>query len=107
MAFNNASEDCVGAGFLLETRVRLCRGKSCRKHQGPISKLENVIDDRCRLGTIKCQGFCKGPVAVVERTGERFWFTRLRGKELRRDLDAFVDGGRLSKRLKRRLKKQC
>jgi len=106
MAFNNASEDYVGAGFSLETRVRICSGKACRKHKGRVKKLESVIDDHCRVGTIKCQGFCKGPVAVVERTGERFWFTRLRGNDLRNDLDAFVDGGKLSKRLKRRLKKQ-
>ncbi len=107
MAPPNASEDYLEIPLEIQPRIRICKGKACRKKKGCWEKLEKTMEKSdCRLSTVKCQGYCKGPVAVVERGGERFWFTRLREKADRKDLDAFIGGARLSKRLKRRLKKR-
>ncbi len=105
MSLNNASEDylCPNIGVVLD--VRICTGKSCRKRKGANKKLHKRLGGACETNGVKCQNICKGPVVLVHRDGERFWFRRIQGKKTHQAFLAFLDTGRLSKRLRSHLKK--
>jgi hypothetical protein len=106
MASNHASEDYLCPDVVARPKIRICDGKACRKLSGRAGKLQESVNGHCRVGTIKCQDICKGPVVVVQRAGERYWFSGMQGKRNRMALVAFLDTGKLSKRLRRRLKKR-
>lgn len=105
MPINNASEDYLCPDLEVVPRVRICTGKACRKRKGANQKLHKRIDGSCETDSIKCQKICKGPVVVVRRDGERFWFKRMQGKKTQKAFMAFLETGRVNKRLRRHLKK--
>lgn len=85
--------------------VGLCTGPDCRKHKKRIRRLERCLDGVCTWDHVACQDLCKGPVARVTRGKKTFLFKKIRSKKLARDLVTYVNGGKLSRPLKKRRKK--
>lgn len=90
---NKVSSDCL----------LLCSGSSCRKkHSAAFAQLLTAAD---RAGisadTVKCQGSCAGPTAVVLQGGQYRWFEKLQREKLHADLIDLASGqeSRPSKRL--------
>ena len=86
----------------MKTSLRICEGSDCRKHKKSNKAIAKLLESHCKVSTMKCQDYCKGPVIRVRRDGERRWFKKVRGKKLRGDLLTYVREGTLSKRLKKR-----
>jgi len=90
----------------VSVQVQLCIGSDCRKKRKRIRKLTELFSDVAPLKTVKCQDICSGPVVIVRRSQELFWFKKLRNKKSRRHLLEFVMGERLTDHLKTRLVKR-
>jgi len=54
------------------------------------------IDTYCSAEQIKCQDICKGPVVVVRKGKNKFWFKRVVGPDLLEDLRRFIEEGSMS-----------
>ena len=85
----------------MKTSVRICIGSDCRKRKKSNAEILALLGPHCRVETMKCQDFCKGPVVRVRHGNQRTWFQKLRGKKLRSDLLHYVIEGELSPRLKK------
>ena len=90
----------------MATRVRICRGEDCAKRRGATKKLKELLAESASLDTIKCQDICEGPVVVVGRKKERFWFKKVRGNALRQDLLTFLHDGSITAQLACKLAKK-
>jgi len=70
----------------------LCAGKDCfRKERGAYVQLKGSA--QCAgltVQTVKCQGSCAGPTAVVAVDGGHRWFERLQSKSVQQDLVSFA-----------------
>lgn len=87
-------------------QVQLCIGSDCRKKRKRIRRLRALFSDVVDVTNVKCQDICSGPVVVVHRSHERFWFSKVRSKRSRRDLIGFILGDELGDHLKGRLVKR-
>lgn len=85
----------------MKTSMRICVGSDCRKHKKCNREIVALIEPHCRVETMKCQDFCKGPVVRVRHGNQRTWFQKIRGKKLRADLLRFVLDAETSPRLKK------
>ena len=61
--------------------------------------LISSIDSYQTAEQIKCQDICKGPVVMVRKGKNKFWFKRLVGPALLDDLRRFVEEGSMSSAL--------
>jgi hypothetical protein len=86
-------------------QVEICVGSDCGKQGKRTRKLADLFSGVARVKTVKCQDICKGPVVIIHRSHERFWFKKLRNKKSRRALLEFALGEQLSDYLKMRLVK--
>lgn len=83
--------------------VVVCRGKTCRRSEGH-DELRRELEDVAEVVTSSCLDICKGPVVVIEPTGEHpAVLQKVRSPKARRDVRAVVEtGAGLSPRLERR-----
>lgn len=83
----------------------LCAGKDCFKKQRPAydDLRSSAIDAGLDICSVKCQGSCKGPTAVVPTDEGLRWFEALDSGVVRVDLISFAAGGEApSKQLAKR-----
>ena len=71
-----------------------------------MKKLRAMLAEFVDVKTAKCQDICKGPVVVVVREEERYWFKKIGNKKARRQLLRFLQGEKLESYLKKRLVKR-
>jgi len=87
-------------------RLLLCDGKDCfEKANGAFNSLMAIACEAgLSVGTVKCQGACSGPTAVVVGADGPRWFEDLKGAKVQRDVCALADGSRVDppKRLARK-----
>ena len=88
------------------SKLRICRGKDCRKHRKPLRKIASHVDDLCETGTIKCQDICKGPVLVLTHGEYRYWFKKMKGQPIRDGFREWLLGEPMSSQLEHRLVKR-
>ena len=91
-----------GSDAAVATRLRFCRGRDCRRRSKAQEKLAESLPETLMLGQMSCQDVCDGPVVEVQRT-RRFVFERVRGREVREALLAFVHTGVMEACLSERL----
>lgn len=84
----------------MKPTLKICAGSDCKKHRRRNRKIRELLEPHCKVGKMKCQDFCKGPVIQITHGKRRTWFKKLRGKKTREDLRTFVLTGEMSKRLK-------
>ena len=71
----------------------LCNGGACQKQSKAYAGLQREAQSASlTFASISCHGSCSGPTAVVIGPDGPRWFENLRGKAVRRDLIALVDG---------------
>jgi hypothetical protein len=90
----------------VSVEVQLCIGSDCRKKRRRIRKLRTLLQELLPVKKVKCQDVCSGPVVVVRRAHERFWFKKIRNKKSRRELVDFLTGEEVGQHLKKRLVKR-
>ena len=79
-----------------DIHIRVCRGRDCRKRTVPYQALVDSVAEYHSPEPIKCQDICKGPVVLVRRGKNKFWFKRLIGDDLLSDFRAFVEQGSMT-----------
>ena len=90
----------------LNLEFHLCTGSACRKKKKRLKKLRAVLADFVGGGMVKCQDVCKGPVVVVVRDQEKYWFKKVGNKKARRQIVNFIQGEKLGGYLTKRLVKR-
>ena len=90
----------------MKNRLRLCRGKDCRKHRKAMRKLAQEIDDLVETDQVKCQDICKGAVIVVHTGEHKYWMKKMGGKQQRQTLRAFLEGGEVPDTLEKHIVKR-
>ena len=84
----------------------VCHGSDCRKRRKEFNAVVESLAEEGRVCPVKCQKICKGPVVGMNIEGRIEWFSKLRTKQSRQHLIAFIRQGELSKRLWDRVKKK-
>ena len=84
----------------MKTSLKICLGSDCKKERRRNQKIRELVEPHYKVGKMKCQDYCKGPVVQVIRGPQRIWFKKVRGSKIRNDLLHFMIEGELSKRLK-------
>ena len=93
---------------MVRPTVFVCRGTSCRHHQG-YDALRAAISAVADVADVRCQRVCDGPLAGAAIEGSLEWFSRMDSDKARRQMVDLVAGsGRLKQSLKkRRVKKRA
>ena len=89
----------------MNSRIRMCTGKDCRKHKKRCAYLSANLSSCAEFETIKCQDICKGVVIVIDHDGDRLWMKKMGGKKARTNLRRFLADGHMTKGLKKRVVK--
>ena len=90
----------------MKNRLRLCRGKDCRKHRKAMRKIAEEIEDLVETDQVKCQDICKGAVIVVHTGEHKYWMKKMRGKQQRQKLRAFLESGTIPEQLEKHIVKR-
>ena len=90
----------------MKTRLRLCKGKDCKKYRKGLCKLAAEVEDLAESDMMKCQDICKGAVIVVHTPEHRYWFKKMTGKENRRNLRSFLQSGQMPPKLEKHMVKR-
>lgn len=90
----------------MNSELLICRGKDCKKHRKPLRRIADEVSEMCSTGTIKCQDICKGPVLVLDHGEHRYWFKKMKGKDIRHSFRVWLAGEPMSPRLESRLVKR-
>jgi len=86
--------------------VAICYGKDCRKRRKDIDKLRLELADHADIRRAQCLKICKkAPIIVVKRDHDEICLDRIRGKEIRKELIAYIQGKDIGKRLAARYRK--
>ena len=93
-------------GEVMNSELRICRGKDCKKHRKRLTKIANEVSDICSSGTIKCQDICKGPVLVLWHGEHKYWFKKMKGTDVRQLFRDWLAGAPMDSELERRLVKR-
>ena len=96
----------VMGGDVMDSKLRICQGKDCKKHRKRLVKLAEEVSDICPHDRVKCQDICKGPVVVMLHGEHRYWFKQMKGDKVRRHFRAWLPGAPMSSRLEDRLGKR-
>ena len=90
----------------MKNKLRLCKGKDCRKHQKGLCKLLAEVEDLAMTDTVKCQDICKGAVIVVHTEQHKYWMKKMTGKKNRKKLRSFLMSGTLPEQLQKNVVKR-
>mgnify|MGYP004121540017 CR=1 FL=1 len=90
----------------MKNRLRLCRGKDCRKHGKGLRKLADEVDDLTVTDQVKCQDICKGAVVVVHAQDHKYWMKKMGGKQQRQRLRMFLESGEIPDQLEKHIVKR-
>jgi len=66
------------------------------KKADAVEALKSAVASCASVETVKCQDICKGPVALVRRGKNKFWFKKLVGEPLLNDFVTFLEDGSMS-----------
>ena len=50
----------------LDSKLRICTGSDCRKHNKRLEKIAAQIEDTCDVRAVKCQEIYRGRLLVLE-----------------------------------------
>ncbi len=84
-------------------QLKICRGKDCIRRTEDWEALWELESDNVSVSRSKCLDYCKGPVIQIRRGRRKYWFRKVRGEAIRRDLRTFLEEGSMSTALVRRL----
>jgi|GEM_PF-5186545 len=86
---------------LADAQIFICHDKPCAKKKSRLKKLMKLFP---MAKPTKCMGVCKGPVVLVKKEKQKYYFKKIRKKKDRNRLWDFILFNKRDKKLRYKIK---